>query len=285
MKIRNSCRLALLMCILNIPMTGFSSDNNQVVQTNSLYETIMQGYKLAKSVLLFHVSIAYNGLVYGTSFSFHQIAGDATDVEPVHGISIEFDEQGEIKAINDGKKTPLLLGSIPRHQRHIALCRDKFNLPKDCAIGIYTLNRPFECNWAGLNELVKDTVVIRQFTYPTTDFGAPIFIDLLRAVRDLEHRDDYNHGLAYVHCKAGRGRSAVTVAAYLAHVLQKAGIVLDAKKIKIYLQSKRSQVSLNAEHRAALDFFIAQLLNAGSFESLYLLHAKEIEKRDAECSC
>lgn len=282
MKITLLIRMIFFVGVMHIHATPMISNETQ---PTTFYETVMQGYKLAKSVLLFHVSIAYNGIVYGTSFSFHRIASDDADVESKNGIKVAFDKQGEIEAIHDGKKTPLLLGSIPRHQRHIDLCKEQFLVPTEAKIGIYTLNREFECNWAGLNDLVKNKAAIDQFKYPTTDFGAPLFIDLLRAVRDLEHRDEYNHGLAYVHCKAGRGRSAVTVAAYLAHVLNKAGLTMDGKKIKTYLKSKRSQVSLNAEHRAALEFFIRQLQNAGSFEGLYSIHKEAIEKRDKECSC
>ena len=192
------------------------------------------------------------------------------------------DKFGNIIKINDGKKTPLILGSIPRNQNDIDKLKSSYNLSKQDEISIFTLNRQFECDWSGLSKLSMQDKTLNFSRYPTTDYSAPLFIDLIRAVRDLENRDDCNHGLAYVHCKAGRGRSATGVAAYLINVLHKVNINTSPKQIEAYLQLHRPQVRLNDDHNAALINFELALKKAGSFEELYTLNKNATEKRDEE---
>ena len=215
-------------------------------------------------------------------FTFNRIAGNTPSQNGISrdGIYIAQDSLGTISELHDGKQTPLVLGSIPRKMNHIDELKNSFGLPESGTIGIYTLNRRFERDWAGETQIIKTRKDIKLFKYPTTDFTAPSMVDLLRAVRDLDNRDSYNHGLAYVHCRAGRGRSAVTVAAYLAFILHKAQIVATAEQIEAYLKKCRTHVGLNGSQMAVLKRFQTELAQAGSFENLYAHYRAEIEKRD-----
>ncbi|MCX5922330.1 MAG: hypothetical protein NTX86_03310, partial [Candidatus Dependentiae bacterium] len=186
----------------------------------------------------------------------------------INDVYIERNQRGIITRISDGK-SPLMLGSIPSQETNIQKLRDEFGLSDVAIIKVYTLNRPFERNWSGLAKLVKNNPKkLKAFTYVTTDSGPPAFIDLVKAVYDLEHRDATPHTLAYVHCKAGKGRSAVTVAAYLAHLGNKAGITLTPQEIKQFLVSKRPVVRFNDYHQKGLEQFCEELQKAGSLEAL-----------------
>lgn len=269
--------LVIGISFLWLQMQDIISSNT--CEDSSVYSRVLEGYKLAKSVAFFHVSILYNKLRYGNAFSFNQIAGDISEKTILHknGISIEQDMHGNIINVHDGKKTPLVLSSIPRNEANITTLKNAFTIADQDKIGLYTLNRQFECDWSGLSKLVRDNKNIQQFNYPTTDYGAPSFINLLRAVYDIDHRDEYGYKVACVHCKAGRGRSAVTIAAYLAHVFNKAGIEVIEEQIINYIKLCRPQISLNYEHRTALSVFIKALREAGSFDALYSLHKEVIE--------
>lgn len=230
----------------------------------------------------FHISRYYNKIRYGSDFNFNQMAGDPIDQDSklTHRndeINITRDQTGKILAIHDGKNTPLMLGSIPATQNHIHHLN-----PQDHRVGIFTLNEPWECNATGLSHLTKNNAQITQFHYPTADFSAPSFIDLIRAVRDLENRDTNNLQVSLVHCKAGRGRSATVIACYIAHVIHKAHIETTPEKIEAYIVARRPQVRLDHGQKEALSFFYSKLKEAGNFNNLYRLHRDTIERRDQE---
>jgi len=250
-------------------------------------------YRKGKAALMrthagFHISRFYNKMMYGSLFTFHQIAGEPVDqgLKTIHygDTFITYDASGVIHAINDGKKTPLLLGSIPGSQKDIEQLKNAFpsTAPHMSFVGIFTLNERWECDAAGLSKLVKNNNQVTQFIYTTPDFGAPLFIDLIRAVRDLENRDNCNQQVALVHCKAGRGRSATIVGAYLAHVIHKAGANATTDQIERYLQARRPQVGINKQQKKILTQFITELRLAGTFEALYAKYIIAVEHREQE---
>lgn len=242
----------------------------------------MTCFTILKSVLFFYITLLYNGLRYGW-FTYAQIVGDTTTIERKNGVALEYSKDGSLIAINDGKKTPLLLGSIPLSQKDIDSCREKYGLLPGAKIALYTLNRHFECVWSGLRRVIDNNkATIIHYRYPTTDYVVPSFIDLIRLVRDLDNRDQYS--LAYLHCKAGRGRSAMGAAAYIAYLLQKAGELVgpeqDSEKIIAYLARKRPQVDFNAQHKKALRQFIQALQSAGGFVQLLHNYQDVVAARD-----
>lgn len=237
----------------------------------------------------FYISRYYNKIMYGSDFTFDQMAGDPIDQNTSkagnNNIFIKFDKSGKIiQAINDGKKTPLALGSIPDNQNHIDELIMKFNNNSNQieSAAIFTLNEDWECNAAGLSKLVKNNKKLPQFNYTTKDFDAPLLVDLIRSVRDLENRDNYNKKVCLVHCKAGRGRSATVVGAYIAHVIQKAGQFATPKQIEEYLVARRPQVKLTSRQNKVLREFNDELKKEGSFEALCYKHTDAVEKRDKE---
>ena len=199
------------------------------------------------------------------SFTFNQVAGDGKNTV------IECDSSGNILKISDGKKTPLVLGSIPYKKSHIELLKRTFSKKSDNAehIGLVTLTESWESDAAGLSGIVKENKKIAQRRYPTKDGTPPSFTDILQAVHDLENRDTRNEIICLVHCRYGRGRSALVVAAYIAYVLHKNGVEIKPHKIEAYLVSRRSKVRLHTNQKKALAFFCSELKKAGSFENLY----------------
>lgn len=227
-------------------------------------------------------SFSFVNVKNNTGFTCNQIAGDKVEVGYGHNVII--DSSGVIKAVNDGKITPLMLGSIPSKSFHIDQLKnsgDGFFNPH-ASVGLFTLNEGWECKKAGLSKLVKKDKQIEQRTYPTKDMTAPSFIDLLRAVRDLEKRDAHNHQVVLVHCKAGRGRSATVVAAYLLHVIHKSGKATTLNQVEAYLVTHRKQVRLHEVQKKAVEYFYGQLKQAGGLDNLCKKHKVAITQRDQE---
>lgn len=99
----------------------------------------------------------------------------------------------------------LLLGAVPFQ-------KDVLRLQKLGVKGVVTLNEPYET-------LVPSSLFkahgIDHLVIPTRDYlFAPSLVDIFRAV-DFIHRNASCGSTTYVHCKAGRGRSATIVLCYL----------------------------------------------------------------------
>lgn len=204
-------------------------------------------------------------------FNFNTIIdknGDAT---------VERDTRGTLLRINDGKQLPLMLGCIPKKQEHIDQLKKQCALSRDTIIDVHTFNRTYERNFAGESGLVSTDTTINFFEYPTTDMRAPSIVDLVRVVHNLENRT----APTYVHCWAGKGRSAVAVAAYLTHICHKQGIKdITPACVEEYLRTKRPQIHLYSGQKKALADFTTALEKAGNFEQLYASHADLIEQRE-----
>jgi protein-tyrosine phosphatase len=266
--------LALLLC-----MPALAKPKETEKPKSHLKEA---SFNILRTRAGFHFTRFYTKIKEGADFTFHAIAHDFIDSNPAHDICVVYDAAGAISAIDDGKSTPLILSSIPYKQSHIDQLKQKFNPAlKDKSISILTLNELWECKAAGLDKLVKNNQ-ISQCMYPTPDLTAPTLIDLIRAVRDLENRDNYQQQLTLVHCKAGRGRSATVVAAYLIHVLHKIGQKTTVAEIEAYLVTHRPQVRLGKDQKKAVLNFYNQLKASGSFDKLYQKYKIAIKNRDQE---
>ena len=92
---------------------------------------------------------------------------------------------------------------------------------------------------------------IRQLRVPTVDFTAPSLVDVQRAVAFM--REEISAGRSvYVHCKAGRGRSATVVLCWL---IEDRG--LSPVEAQQFLMDKRSQVVRHVYQRPVVQEFYA----------------------------
>ena len=90
---------------------------------------------------------------------------------------------------------------------------------------------------------------IDHLRLPTIDFTAPSFDDVVRGVRFIE--DHVRRGnQVYVHCKAGRGRSATLVLCWL---MQHRG--MSAQEAQLFLKDRRRHVVDGLYKRAVVQQF------------------------------
>lgn len=85
-----------------------------------------------------------------------------------------------------------------------------------------------------LEELAADGIVYHRV--PTVDFFPPEYEQILEGVQFVSEQTEAG-GRVYVHCKAGRGRSAMVVMCWLMHNKQMA-----PEEVYEYLLTKRPQV-------------------------------------------
>lgn len=243
-------------------------------------------FNLCASILVQPFSGTYLALADGHEFTFNQIAGDqfpvaSTAVES--SVLTQFDDAGNLIALHDGRHKPLVLGSMPRKSEYVAQLRQAFNLNGTARVGIYSLNHLFELACTGAGSMAEGEADVTLFMHPTTDECAPSLPDILRIVRDLRARDGSGHDLSYVHCLAGRGRSATAVAAYILCLLKQENNVPEVDVIERYLQSRRRQVGFSGLQKRFLNEF-RNKLSISSFEALYAEHEDAIGARDAACA-
>lgn len=228
----------------------------------------------------FFPSLIGNWIKYDDLFNYNRIAGDQGG--QADKVYVALDDEGNIVALHDGKKVPLMLASIPMSTDDFNRLRKDLGLNIDAHLNIFSLNQKWERKWSGLKKAIKKDANAYLHKYPTIDFTAPTLIDIIRIVRDILNRDNTEAAVVVVHCKSGRGRSATAMAAYLEVVLFQAGFDLSIDQIEAYMIARRQQVKLNAKHRAAFAQFKNELREAGSFDALLHKYADEIKARDVE---
>lgn len=211
------------------------------------------------------------------SFNFNHIVDVARpDDLLTNGVLIERNASGQITRIVDGK-SPIALGSFPSKQEDIEKLRKEFNLTADDVIHIHSLLYHHENSWFGLHDLVKKNPnSLRISYYPTVDYGPPSLAALASLVNALEHRPDSDK-LTYVHCKAGKGRSAVSIASYLAHLCAKSGNPAVQNQVYTFLREKRDKVNFKEHHWNGFNQFCSERNTVNNIEQLctkYPYHGK-----------
>lgn len=208
-----------------------------------------------------------------------------------------------ILLIADGLHAPLYLGKIPESADYFINLRVAAGFSDNNAlIALHTLNRWFEQRLVNLQHSIEKDEHVIQYNYSTTDFSAPSLIDLIRGVYNLKERDHRDEKIALVHCKAGRGRSAALVIAYLlyvysiaekvnlknkpytqeelAHMFHSDQVLIDA--LEAYVKHQRPVIGLHGIQKNALIQFCHELKKYGNFENLYEHYADTIHTRDVE---
>ena len=100
---------------------------------------------------------------------------------------------------------------------------------------------------------------IDQFRMPTVDFTPPQLADIEQALEYIEQQRAAGHTV-YIHCKAGRGRSATVAMCWL---IRKYGMTPD--EAQQHLQSHRQQVLKSLSRRQVVqDFYAKQVAQAAS---------------------
>ena len=90
---------------------------------------------------------------------------------------------------------------------------------------------------------------IEQLYVPTIDFTHPTLESVVQAVEFIQSHADKG-GLVYVHCKAGRARSATIVVCWLIHAHG-----LTPQEAQSYLQERRGHVNPKVFERAVVRAF------------------------------
>lgn len=107
----------------------------------------------------------------------------------------------------------VLLGALPFRGM------TKWFVERENVRGVITLNEDWELEQFCNTEQEWQKHGVRQLKIPTEDFTAsPSQQDIRRAVHFIEEFRQNQLGSVYVHCKAGRTRSATVVACYLVKI-------------------------------------------------------------------
>ena len=97
--------------------------------------------------------------------------------------------------------------------------------------------------WNG-NEDCYAAKGVKQLYLPTIDFESPKMEDVIRAITFIDEFEKQGASV-YVHCKAGRGRSAIIVLAYCV-VKQN----MSPEQAEAFVRSKRPNIARNKEKEA-----------------------------------
>ena len=133
--------------------------------------------------------------------------------------------------------SPILLGALP-------LPRDIPLLKANGVTGV--INMCIE--YRGPNAAYQ-TAGIEQLWLPTVDFTPPTLVDIQRAM-DFIDKHHAHEGKVYVHCKAGRGRSATVALCWLMYHRG-----LTPKQAAVYLAERRPHINRNLADRAVVRIF------------------------------
>ncbi|ETW00841.1 hypothetical protein H310_07367 [Aphanomyces invadans] len=132
----------------------------------------------------------------------------------------------------------LILGALPLRDRgHLAQLKEE-----ERVAAVVTMNQPYELQPSILGIPVSpddwhDAGIAQCFGH-TQDFSPPTLATLIECVEFTKQHIDQGDTV-YVHCKAGRGRSTIVVAAYL---MQANGWPVD--EALAFIKAKRPHIAL-----------------------------------------
>ncbi|CAH0391747.1 unnamed protein product [Bemisia tabaci] len=127
-------------------------------------------------------------------------------------------------------------------------------ITKENVKGVVSMNEDYEllfCNTA--EEYKKNGIEFLQL--PTIDiFAAPCQDKLAKGVKFIDSIKETKNGSVYVHCKAGRTRSATLVGCYL---IKKNN--WNPQQAVDFMKSKRSHILLGPKQWQAMDIFYSSI--------------------------
>jgi atypical dual specificity phosphatase len=115
--------------------------------------------------------------------------------------------------------------------------------------GVISVNEPFELQYFTNSSQEWFRLGVQHKHVIVTDRTAPEVGSIEECVRMIEDLSSRKHSV-YVHCKAGKGRSATVVACYL---LKEYG--MQPQEAIDFLRSKRPQVKINKAQMATINLF------------------------------
>lgn len=265
-----------ILCVSASTSILFSHDGSG---HKAIRDLVYEAFHLSTSAITLPFSGLYQEVVDGDKFTFHRIGIGPREPEKIYAIVAK---NGEFIEIADGRRTPLVIGSMPREQWHLNRLKSVFKLKSEDRVELHTLNRPYELRHTGAARLFTQDPSLRIHLYPTTDDCAPSMVNLLRIVKSLRERDTSGAKLAYVHCLAGRGRSATAIAAYLYTILQDAGIHLPAVDVmERYVRSQRTQIAFRPLQRTLLQKF-RRMLNKSKVGDLFISYEALMKEQESK---
>ena len=138
----------------------------------------------------------------------------------------------------------ILLGALPFSK----------DLPKMSAEGVRAVVNTCE-EYAGPVAAYRK-FGIEQFRMPTIDFTHPALDDVIRAVEFMDRQIEAGNTV-YVHCKAGRARSATVVMCWMIKKFQKPAV-----EVQKMLNTHRPHINQHLSSRPVVQEFENRFLNA-----------------------
>jgi len=137
----------------------------------------------------------------------------------------------------------VILGALPL--RKVA----KELVSKENVVGVVTLNEDYETRFICPNLKEWGELGVSVCHIPTVDYNnAPSLYQIKNSLEFIDSFDD--NSTVYVHCKAGRSRSATVV---LSYVIKKYGMNPD--EAISFVRSKRPHINLGSAHKKRLQEF------------------------------
>ncbi|XP_027216352.1 phosphatidylglycerophosphatase and protein-tyrosine phosphatase 1 [Penaeus vannamei] len=127
--------------------------------------------------------------------------------------------------------------------------------------GVVSMNEDYELKWLSNMKQEWATAGVNFLQLSTTDiFEAPCQEKLQQGVEFIRDFDKSNQeGLVYVHCKAGRTRSATLVACYLMAKNQ-----WTPEKALAHIQERRAHIWLGPKQHEAINIFYRSMQGAAA---------------------
>lgn len=140
--------------------------------------------------------------------------------------------------------------------------------------GVVSVNEDFETKTLMPSEQEWQALGVRQLKVPTTDFtGTPTHDQIRTAVDFIVQYREQNDSV-YVHCKAGRTRSATVVACYLVKVN-----LWTPEEAVSFIKSKRPQIWLRDKQlKSVSQFYNSCVKQASASNSMSATHSKASNK-------
>ncbi|CAD5113255.1 DgyrCDS2433 [Dimorphilus gyrociliatus] len=116
--------------------------------------------------------------------------------------------------------------------------------------GVVSMNELYEMKFFCPTKNEWSNMGVEQINLPTIDYSVPSLTDIRKGVDFINHKRD-EKSTVYVHCKAGRTRSATLVAAYLCNRYN-----YSPEEAVEEIRKKRSHIYVAKRHILALHKFV-----------------------------